>query len=88
MDGDIFGLDLLMNRSKKKKDDIKNNDEEDKWYMNELDEFRKVLMNRIRVFDPYGNIDDSIDRALYNCWLAHQWGYISKGDLYEMRKKK
>jgi hypothetical protein len=86
MDGDIFGLDLLMNRSKKKKDDIKNNDEEDKWYMNELDEFRKVIMNRIRVFDPYGNIDDPIDRALYNCWLANQWGYISKGDLYEMIK--
>lgn len=88
MDGDIFGLDLLINRSKKKKDETNKNEDEDKWYTNELEEFKKVLMNRIRVFDPYQNIADPIDRALYSAWLSHQWGYISKTELYEMRKKK
>jgi hypothetical protein len=88
MDGDIFGLDLLMNRSKKKKEEVKNCDEEDKWYNNELEEFKKMLSNRLRAFDPYENITDPIDRALYNAWLSHQWGYMSKTELYEMRKKK
>jgi len=72
---------------RKKRDD--NNDiitDEMKWYNERLEEFKKDIINRIKVYDPYTSKSDPIDYAMYNIWLSYNWGDMTISQLYDKKK--
>jgi hypothetical protein len=81
----LYGLDMLANQYRKKKDDKK--DDDDKiWYNDKLEDFRKTMINRLKVYDPYVNRSDPIDYVMYNMWLSYNWGDLSLEQLYDKKK--
>jgi hypothetical protein len=81
----LLGLDMLINQYKKKKDD-KTNEDESIWYNEKLEDFKKDMINRLKVFEPYGNRVDPIDYMLYNMWVIYNWGDLTLEQLYDKKK--
>ena len=81
----LYGLDMLANQYRKKREDKKDDDEE-VWYIDKLEDFRKTMMNRLKVYDPYANKIDPVDYVMYNLWLSYNWGDLSLQQLYDKKK--
>jgi len=82
----MFGLDLLINPSKKKKDDKREDGDEKIWYNTELEKFKNDMINRIRTYDPYLHKEGNIENILYQLWLTHLWGNMSMIEVYDKKK--
>jgi hypothetical protein len=83
----LIGFDLLVNNLRKKKEDNKDIiTDEIKWYNEKLDEFKKDMINRIKVYDPYSTKSDPIDYAMYSLWLGYNWGDMTINQLYDKKK--
>jgi hypothetical protein len=87
-DKGLLGLDMLVNQYRKRKDEKTEEDDIlfNKWYTEKLDEFKKDINNRLKVFDPYTNKSDPIDYGLFNIWLAYNWGDLTAQQLYNNKK--
>ena len=81
----LYGLDMLANQYRKKREE-KKDDEEQVWYNDKLEDFRKTMLNRLKVYDPYANKADPIDYVMYNLWLSYNWGDLSLQQLYDKKK--
>jgi len=81
----LFGLDMLVNHYRKKKDE-KTDDDELVWYNQKLEDFKKDMINRFKSFDPYINKVDPIDYMLYNLWVIYNWGDLTLEQLYDKKK--
>jgi|694.fasta_scaffold36906_4 hypothetical protein len=81
----LYGLDMLANQYRKKREE-KKDDEEQTWYNDKLEDFRKVMMNRLKVYDPYAVKADPIDYGMYSLWLSYNWGDLSLQQLHDKKK--
>jgi hypothetical protein len=82
----MFGLDLLINPLKKKKDEKKDEGDDLIWYNNELENFRNEMINRIRTYDPYIHKEGQLESILNQLWLNYLWGAMNITEVYEKKK--
>jgi hypothetical protein len=82
----MFGLDLLINPLKKKKDEKKDEGDDLIWYNNELEKFRNEMINRIRTYDPYIHKEGQLESILNQLWLNYLWGNMNITEVYEKKK--